>query len=90
MKKSIILLLSVCSLTIFAQQPAWYNDAQRNADYPSGKYFTGFAEGQRLANERQDVATKRIQASARTEAASTIRVHIQSIRQYVIVSRVLS
>ncbi len=89
MKKSIILLLSVCSLTIFAQQPAWYNDAQRNADYPSGKYFTGFAEGQRLANERQDVATKRIQASARTEAASTIRVHIQNTTDFTGLSRTL-
>lgn len=89
MRKQLIILFSALTLTAFAQQPAWYNDAQRNADYPSGKYFTGFAEGQRLANERQDVATKRIQASARTEAASTIRVHIQNTTDFTGLSRTL-
>ena len=78
MKKLFIILLSALSLAAFAQQPAWYNDNQRMADYPSGQYFTGFAEGQRCSGESNDAALKRIKDAARAEAASTIKVHVQN------------
>ena len=79
MQKLSIILLSFLSLTAFAQQPAWYNDSRRMADYPSGQYFTGFAEGQRRNGESNEAALKRIKDAARAEAASTIRVHVQNI-----------
>lgn len=78
MKKLPIILFSVLSLTTFAQQPTWYDDNRRMADYPSGQYFTGFAEGQRHSGESNDAALKRIKDAARAEAASTIRVHVQN------------
>lgn len=78
MKKLLIIILSALSLTVFSQQPAWYDDNRRMADYPSGQYFTGFAEGQRRSGESSDAALKRIKDAARAEAASTIRVHVQN------------
>ena len=78
MKKTLFILFSVFSLTAFAQQPAWYDDSRRMADYPSGQYFTGFAEGQWRSGESNDAALKRIKDAARAEAASTIRLHVQN------------
>lgn len=78
MKESVPFLLLLATITAFAQQPAWDNDNQRMTDYPSGTYFTGFAEGQRRSNESSALALKRLSDAARAEAASTIRVHIQS------------
>lgn len=78
MKKLIILLLSAFSLTAVAQQPAWYDDNQRMADYPLEKYFTGFSEGQRHSGENNNAALKRISDAARAEAASTIRVRVKN------------
>lgn len=78
MRQLLIFLFSALSLTVFAQQPAWYDDNRRMADYPSGLYFTGFAEGQRRSGESNDAALKRIKDAARAETASTIRVHVQN------------
>lgn len=78
MKKIILILLSVFSLTAFAQQPNWYDDSQRASNYPKSKFISGFAEGQKLNNERQDIAMERLKSAARVEALSTIRVHVQS------------
>lgn len=89
MKKLLLIFLSVLSLTAFAQQPAWYNDNSRSAQYPSGQYFTGIAEGQRRSGESNEVALKRIKDAARAEAASTIRVHIQNTTDFTGLSRTL-
>jgi len=78
MKKTILLFLSVLSLNVFAQQPNWYDDGERAMEYPAGKYFTGFAEGQKRSNESLEAAMSRIKNAARVEAVSTIRVHVQN------------
>ncbi len=78
MKRLFILLFLVLSLAAVAQQPAWCDDNQRMVDYPSGKYFVGFTEGQRRSGESSSVALKRLTDAARAEAASTIRVHVQN------------
>ena len=78
MKKTILLFLSVLSLNVFAQQPNWYDDGERAMEYPAGKYFTGFAEGQKQSNESLEAATSRLKSSARVDALSTIRVHVQN------------
>lgn len=78
MKKLLIILLSAVSLTAVAQQPAWYDDNQRMADYPLEKYFTGFSEGQRNSGENSSTVLKRISDAARAEAASTIRVRVKN------------
>ena len=77
-KFQILTVLLALSLNVFAQQPTWYNDAQRLADYPAGKYFTGFSEGSRQGNERLEVTRKRMEDLARAEAAATIRVHVEN------------
>ncbi len=78
MKKLIILLLSAFSLTTVAQQPNWYSDSDREANYPRGQYFIGFAEGQQQSGESAEAAISRMKNAARVEAMSTIRVHVQN------------
>lgn len=78
MKRLFVLFFAALPLTAFAQQPDWYDDAQRSANYPKGQYFTGFSEGQRLSGERLETAMQRLKDAARVEAMSTIRVHVQS------------
>ncbi len=79
MKKLFILLLSMCPLILSAQtEPNWYDTDMRRSFYPEGTYFVGFAEGNRRSGESLEAATQRLKDAARTEAASTIRVHIQN------------
>lgn len=79
MKKLLIILLSVLSLTVVAQtEPNWYDNDMRRSFYPAGQYFIGFAEGQRMGNESLEAATSRLKNAARVEALSTIRVHVQN------------
>lgn len=79
MKKLLIILLSAISLTAMAQTTLnWYDADMRRAFYPEGKYFVGYAESNRRNGESLDAVTKRVKDAARTEAASTIRVHVQN------------
>lgn len=71
--------LLVLSLTVYAQTtPNWYDNDMRRSFYPEKQYFTGYAEGQRMSNERLETATQRMKDAARVEALSTIRVHVQN------------
>lgn len=76
--KLLIILLSAISLTAVAQQPDWYSDGDRDANYPKWQYFVGFAEGQRQSGESIEAAMSRMKNAARVEAVSTIRVHVQN------------
>ena len=78
MKKLLILLLLAISLTAFAQQPNWYTDSQRAANYPKAQYFTGIAYGQVRSGESVGSAMERLKIVARVDALSTIRVHVQN------------
>lgn len=79
MKKIFILLLSVLSLSAIAQTtPDWYDNDLRRLSYPDEKYFVGFAEGNRQAGESIEAAISRLKDAARTEAVSTIRVHVKN------------
>ena len=78
MKKSLILLFSAISLTIFAQQPNWYEDSQRAANYPSQQYFTGIAFGEIERGENLGNALDRMKTAARVEALKTIRIQVQN------------
>ena len=79
MKRNIFILLLLAATITFAQtQPNWYDNDMRRAFYPTGQYFTGFAEGQRLGSESMEAATTRLKNAARVEALSTIRVHVQN------------
>lgn len=72
------LILILCSLTMLAEQPIWYIDAQRASNYPQGQYFTGIAYGEIRTNESEGYALERMKTIARAEAVSTILVHVQS------------
>ena len=78
MKKLLQFILLIIGIAAYGQQPAWYDHTQRSADYPTGEYFTGFAEGQKQNGESTDAAIKRLTDAARAEAAATIRVHVKN------------
>ncbi len=78
MKKLLLIFLSVLSLTAFAQQPNWYDANQRAVSYPKGSYFTGIAYGEVRSNESAGAAMERLKVAARTEAVSTISVHVKN------------
>lgn len=90
MKKLLIILLSALSLTVYAQTtPNWYDNDMRRSFYPEKQYFTGYAEGQRMSNERLETATQRMKDAARVEALSTIRVHVQNTTTNMAISQTL-
>lgn len=79
MRETLIILLSVISVSAFAQiTPNWYDNDTRQLYYPAGQYFIGFAEGQHASGEYVEAATKRLKDAAKVEAASTIRTHIHN------------
>ena len=81
--------MSALSLTAVAQQPNWYSDSDRDAYYPQGQYFVGFAEGQRQSGESVEAAMSRMKNAARVEAASTIRVYVRNVTDLSATSRTL-
>ena len=76
---------------LFAQSaPTWYDFNMRKMMYADTEYFTGFAEGSLMENERPEVATQRLKDAARVEAVSTIQVHVKDQTTNNIVSKQLS
>lgn len=92
MKRLYILTYFLCLYTIlFAQSaPTWYDFNMRKMIYADTEYFTGFAEGSLIVNERPEVATQRLKDAARVEAVSTIQVHVKDQTTNNIVSKQLS
>ncbi|MBQ7530098.1 MAG: hypothetical protein IJT12_00115 [Paludibacteraceae bacterium] len=79
MKRNILyLLLLAASMAVGQTTPNWYDNDMRRSFYPAGQYFIGFAEGNRRNGESLEIATQRLKDAARTEAVSTIRVHVQN------------
>lgn len=82
MKKTLLITLvcwAMTAFTAFAQMPpAWCDHDLRRLDYPDSEYFTGYAEGAPMTNERPEVATQRLKDAARVEALSTIRIHVKN------------
>lgn len=78
MKKLVLILLSALSLTAFAQEPNWYNDSQRAANYPTSKFFSGISYGTIQRGEDEGKAKSRVADAARLEAIKTIRVQVQN------------
>ena len=82
MKKYILpLLLFVISNCVFAQAPDWYEADMRNRFYPKETYFYGFAMNEIAKGESLNDALEKVKTAARVEAVSTIRVHVQSLKQ---------
>ena len=73
-----LLILLLCSCKVVAEQPNWYSESQRTANFPKGRYFTGIAYGEVHANEENGSAMERVKAAARVDALSTISIHVQN------------
>lgn len=73
-----LLILLLCSCIVIAEQPNWYSESQRAANFPKGQYFTGIAHGEVRANEDDGSAMERMKAAARVDVLSTISIHVQN------------
>ena len=80
MKKLIVIFFSaIIALGAFAQTPpAWHDHEVRKVNYPTKRFFKGYAEGMPAANENIATAMQRLKDAARVEALATIRVLVQS------------
>ena len=82
MKKTILTTLffwAMTAIAAFAQTPpAWYDHEVRKVNYPTKRFFKGYAEGMPAANENIATAMQRLKDAARVEALATIRVLVQS------------
>lgn len=79
MKAQLLFLFSILLPSIlYGQQPNWYDDNQRAANYPNSSYFTGIAYGEVRSNETTSVAIDRVKTAARAEATRVINVRVQS------------
>ena len=82
MKKTILTTLFFWAMTAvaaFAQTPpAWYDHEVRKVNYPTKRFFKGYAEGMPAANENIATAMQRLKDAARVEALATIRVLVKS------------
>ena len=82
MKKTILTTLffwAMTAIAAFAQTPpAWYDHEVRKVNYPTKRFFKGYAEGMPAANESIATAMQRLKDAARVEALATIRVLVQS------------
>ena len=71
--------LASIAISFFAQTaPAWYDHEVRKVNYPTKRFFKGYAEGMPAANENIATAMQRLKDAARVEALATIRVLVKS------------
>ena len=68
-------------LYCYAQDPDWFDAKNRMAFYPAELYFSGFSMDKLPANADVNEALERVKAAAQAEAASTVRVYVQSVKQ---------
>ena len=76
MKKSILLLLLLCSGMMLVAQSDWIE--KQKAEYPASSFFTGFYSDNVLSDETKAKATERIKAAARADLSAKIRVLVSS------------
>ena len=70
---------AMSAVSAFAQTPpAWYDHEVRKVNYPTKRFFKGYAEGMPAANENIATAMQRLKDAARVEALATIRVLVKS------------
>ena len=81
MRRKIYLLLICVALPLFVfgqDAPRWLNPHSRAQAYPSGAWFTGFAEGNVRHNETAPAAAARLKKEAQGLLVESIRVSVES------------
>ena len=83
MKKVCVLLFAmICVSTIFGQtQPNWFDLAERERNYPSNVFITGFSTGSVRAGETKADAETRLRKEAQAYVAEAVRVQVSSETQ---------
>ena len=83
MKKAIAILLAAFPLLAKPQaEKNWLQVSDRQQNYPSGVYFTGFASDELLPGESQNDAVARVTEMARGEVTKSVRVEVNVATQH--------
>lgn len=82
MKKYLLIILMLCTLTGFAQnEPLWVNSAWRQAQYPHDTFLTGFSQDVKTNDETVAKATERVKNLAVGDLAKNVIATIQSVSE---------
>ena len=81
MKKLYFLLLATLPFFATAQDKNWLQNNDRERNYPSEKYITGFSIGNIRAGETKSEATVRLRKEAQAYVAEAVRVEVSSETQ---------
>ena len=86
MKKLLLYLFLFSPAWLLAtkpERPVWLNPVSREALYPAGTYFTGFASAVISKGEDKETVYNRVRQDARVEAVASIQVSVeQTIELY--------
>ena len=80
MHKVLLFLILFLSSGVMAEKvvaPDWMDGVSREALYPAGKYYTGFASATILNGEDKESVYTRVQQNARIAAVSSIQVTVE-------------
>jgi len=73
------LFLSTVSLALLGQgKPRWTQESERELDYPSRFFFTGYAQGNARAGETVEDAKNRLMRDAQGLLSESVRVTVRS------------
>ena len=76
-----IILLVAINVVSVAQEPDWFDSKNRQAFYPTSIYFSGFAMDEISPNVNIKKVMEHVKSAARVEAASTIQVYVDNVKQ---------
>jgi len=80
MKNTILIILLIIPLALFGQKsPTWVNENQRNQNYPSDIYFTGFVS--RFIEKSITEETQQAKTEAQADLSKKIRLQVSTKSQ---------
>ena len=78
----VIVFFTTVSLALFGQEkPLWLDENQRERQYPSNTYFTGFAYGEKSPNKEVQEIIQQLKTDAQADLSKKIRLQISSKSQ---------
>jgi len=77
----IFILLVVFPLSVFTQTPNWFQSSDRERNYPSSVFITGFSTGNMRTGETKSDAEVRLRKEAQAYVAEAVRVQVSSETQ---------
>ena len=77
-----ILIISLCTCKIFAQEPVWADQDYRESRYPHDKFYVGFSSPTVSKNEDMQKALNTAVSEARARLSESININILNKTEY--------